>query len=166
MKIGIISDTHNYLDESVFQYFQDCDEIWHAGDIGGLELLEKLEQFKPTVAVFGNIDDHRIRTATSEDRIIERGGLKILITHIAGKPPKYNTRVKNLIRENKPNMLVCGHSHILKVQPDRENRLLFVNPGAAGQQGFHRVKTLLRLDIHEGRFKNLEAIELGLRGKI
>lgn len=166
MRIGIISDTHGHLEPDVFKYFEKCDEIWHAGDIGDLELLKKLENFKPTVAVFGNIDDHRIRTAIPEDQIFERSGIRVLMTHIAGKSPRYNRRVKNLILETQPHVLVCGHSHVLKVEPDKSNNLLFINPGAAGIQGFHKMKTLLRLEIQEGKMKNLEVIELGLRGKI
>ena len=109
MKIGLISDTHSYLDEKVFQYFKEVDEIWHAGDIGTLSLLEQLEAFKPTIAVYGNIDEARIQAAAPENQIIEREGVKILMTHIAGKPPKYNARVKKLIKEHQPNILICGH---------------------------------------------------------
>ncbi len=166
MKIGLISDTHSYLDEKVFQYFRDVDEIWHAGDIGTLSLLEQLEAFKPTVAVYGNIDDTSIQAAAPENQIIVREGVKTLMTHIAGKPPKYNARVKKLIKEHQPNLLICGHSHILKVQPDHENNLLFMNPGAAGIHGFHQMKTLLRFDLENGKPKNLEVIELGKRGAL
>lgn len=166
MKIGLISDTHSFLDEKVFEYFAEADEIWHAGDIGNLALLHKLEQFKPTVAVYGNIDGVEIRAVAPENQILVRAGVKILMTHIAGKPPKYNSRVKKLIQEHQPNLLICGHSHILKVQPDHQNQLLFMNPGAAGIHGFHQIKTLLRFDLQEGKPKNLEVIELGKRGAI
>lgn len=166
MKIGIISDTHDYLDPAVAKYFASCDEIWHAGDIGSPRILEELNKIKPTVAVFGNIDNQEIFHLAPENQIFEREGVKILITHIAGKPPKYNTRVKKLIQENQPKMLVCGHSHILKVEYDKTNEVLYVNPGAAGQHGFHHMKTLLRLDLIDGSIKNLEVIELGLRGKM
>lgn len=166
MKIGLISDTHSHLDPKVFEYFKNVDEIWHAGDIGTLSLLEELEAFKPTVAVFGNIDGYEIRSASPEDQIFEREGVKVLMTHIAAKPPRYNPRVKKLITEHKPNILVCGHSHILKVQPDPANNLLFINPGAAGIHGFHQIKTLLRFDLEQGKPKNLEVIELGKRGAL
>lgn len=166
MKIGIISDTHSHLEESVFTHFKECDEIWHAGDIGTLSVLEKLEEFKPTVAVYGNIDGHEIRAAAPENQLIERTGVKILMTHIAGKPPTYNGRVKKLIGAHRPDLLICGHSHILKVAPDKANNLLFINPGAAGIHGFHKVKTLLRMDLQEGKVSNMEVIELGLRGKL
>lgn len=166
MRIGIISDTHSWLDPSVFSYFERCDEIWHAGDIGNIQLLHELEAFKPTVAVYGNVDGHELREALPEDRAFERDGIKVLITHIAGAPPRYNPRVRTLLLKEKPDLLVCGHSHILKVQADRENRLLFMNPGAAGKHGFHKVKTLLRFVIQQGKMKDLEVVELGPRGTL
>ena len=166
MRIGIISDTHSYLDPSVFKYFSQCDELWHAGDIGTLDVLQQLEAFRPTMAVFGNIDGHEVRAASPEDLVFVREGKKILMTHIAGSPPRYNPRVRELIRTHQPDVLVCGHSHILKVQPDKANNLLFINPGAAGKHGFHKIKTLLRLEIQEGKIQNLEVVELGPRGQI
>lgn len=166
MRIGIISDTHSYLDPSVFKYFSQCDEIWHAGDIGTLDVLQQLEAFKPTMAVFGNIDGHEVRAASPEDQVFVREGKKILMTHIAGSLPRYNPRVRDLIKTHQPDVLVCGHSHLLKVQPDKANNLLFINPGAAGKHGFHKIKTLLRLEIQEGKIQNLEVVELGPRGHI
>ncbi|VXD13454.1 metallophosphoesterase [Marinoscillum sp. 108] len=166
MRIGIISDTHSYLDPSVFKYFSQCDEIWHAGDIGTLDVLQQLEAFKPTMAVFGNVDGHDVRAASPEDQVFVREGKKILMTHIAGSLPRYNPRVRDLIKTHQPDVLVCGHSHLLKVQPDKANNLLFINPGAAGRHGFHKIKTLLRLEIQEGKIQNLEVVELGPRGQI
>ncbi|WP_258105589.1 metallophosphoesterase [Marinoscillum sp. MHG1-6] len=166
MKIGLISDTHYHLEESVFEYFKNCDEIWHAGDIGGMEVLQKLESFKPTVAVWGNIDDHQVRAATSEGHVFEREGVRVLMTHIAGRPPKYNKQVHQHILRYKPRILVCGHSHILKVQPDKANNLIYINPGAAGIHGFHKVKTIMRFDLKAGKIENMEVIELGLRGQL
>ena len=166
MRIGIISDTHSYLDPSVFKYFSQCDEIWHAGDIGTLDVLQQLEAFKPTMAVFGNIDGHDVRAASPEDQVFVREGKKILMTHIARSLPRYNPRVRDLIKTHQPDVLVCGHSHLLKVQPDKANNLLFINPGAAGKHGFHKIKTLLRLEIQEGKIQNLEVVELGPRGQI
>ncbi len=166
MKIGLISDTHGFLDPNVFNYFEDCDEIWHAGDIGSLEVLDHLESFKPTRSVFGNIDDRIIQERTIEDLIFDCEGLSIFITHIAAKPPRYNPRVRKLIDINRPDLLVCGHSHFLKVEKDENNSLLFLNPGAAGKQGFHKMRTLLRLTIQDSKVQNLEVIELGLRGTI
>ncbi|MEQ8470445.1 MAG: metallophosphoesterase family protein [Marinoscillum sp.] len=166
MRIGIISDTHGFLDEAVFKYFSQCNEIWHAGDIGDIGVLDKLNAFKPTKAVHGNIDGDAVRKAAPENLVFMCEDRKILITHIAAKPPRYNPRVRGLIAEHKPDLLVCGHSHILKVQPDKENNLLFMNPGAAGVHGFHKMKTLLRMEINNGNFQNLEVVELGLRGSL
>ena len=165
MKIGIISDTHGFLDDKVFHYFKDVNEIWHAGDIGNMEVLDQLKEFKNTIAVYGNIDGGKLRKECSEGEIFERGGVRVLITHIAAKPPKYNKTVIGYINEYKPDILVCGHSHILKVMPDKQNGLLFMNPGAAGRHGFHKVRTLLRFDILDGRAQNLEVIELGPRSE-
>ena len=165
MKIGIISDTHGYLEPKDLTHFKQCDELWHAGDIGNLDLLDRLNSFKPTKAVYGNIDGHELRRAVPENQILHYGKVKVLITHIAGKPPRYNTRVMELIKKERPNLLVCGHSHILKVEMDRKHNLLFMNPGAAGRHGFHKIRTLLRFEIIEDQFKHLEVIELGSRSK-
>ena len=163
MKIGLLSDTHGYLDPKVFKYFEGVDEIWHAGDVGTPEVLEELRNFKPTIAVQGNIDGDKLRQECKESEIFEREGMHVIITHIAAKPPKYNQKVLSCIKQYKPKLLVCGHSHILKVMPDKINNLLFMNPGAAGKHGFHKVKTLLRFDLEKGEIKNLEVVELGLR---
>lgn len=163
MKIGLISDTHGYLDPKVFKYFEHVDEIWHAGDIGTMEVLEELRKFKPTVAVWGNVDGGKLRVECQEGEIFEREGLRILLTHIAAKPPKYNKKVFEYVKKYQPKILVCGHSHILKVMPDAANKLLFMNPGAAGKHGFHKVKTLLRFEIEDKEIKNLEVVEMGKR---
>ncbi|MEQ9230220.1 MAG: metallophosphoesterase family protein [Cyclobacteriaceae bacterium] len=165
-KIGLLSDTHGVLDNRVFDYFKEVDEIWHAGDIGTIEVLDELNEFKPTIAVFGNIDGGDLRIDCKETVLLRRDGLKVLITHIAGKPPRYNPRVLSLVQEHRPNVLICGHSHILKVEFDKRNQLLFMNPGAAGNHGFHKVKTLLRFGIENMKVKDLEVIELGKRGAI
>lgn len=166
MKIGLLSDTHSYLDPKIFEYFKDVDEIWHAGDIGTMEVLEELKNFKPTIAVWGNIDGGMLRQECKEGEIFEREGVRILITHIAAKPPKYTKKVLEYVKHYKPKLLVCGHSHILKVMPDKVNNLLFMNPGAAGKHGFHKVKTLLRFDLTKGEIKNLEVVEIGPRARI
>ena len=166
MKIGLLSDTHGFLDPKVFKHFAEVDEIWHAGDIGTMEVLEALRDFKPTIAVWGNVDGGRLRQECSEGEIFEREGLRVLITHIAGKPPKYNKKVLELVRKYEPRVLICGHSHILKVMMDADNRLIFLNPGAAGKHGFHKVKTLLRFELDDKEIKNMEVIELGPRAKI
>lgn len=161
MKIGLLSDTHGHLDERVFHHFAKCDEIWHAGDIGTIDLLEKLENFKPTKAVFGNIDGQKIRIATAEDLWFNCEGMQVWMTHIGGYPPKYNKRTNALLKTRVPDLFICGHSHILKVIKDPKLNLLHINPGAAGIQGFHRVKTLVRFDILDAQIKNLQVIELG-----
>ncbi len=166
MKIGLISDTHGFLDESVFRYFESCDEIWHAGDIGTVDVLEQLEKFKTTRAVFGNIDGHDLRIRTKEYLLINGPNIKFLLIHIAGKAPRYNPQVRKLIQEFKPNVLICGHSHFLKVERDIAHDLLFMNPGAAGRHGFHKVRTLLRFELADGKLENLEVIELGSRSRL
>ena len=166
MKIGLLSDTHGYLDPKVFKYFEQVDEIWHAGDIGTIEVLEELRKFKPTIAVWGNVDGGQLRVECKEGEIFEREGVRVLLTHIAGKPPKYNKEVLGYVKKYQPKLLICGHSHILKVMPDGANRLLFMNPGAAGKHGFHKVKTLLRFDLEDKEIKNLEVVEMGPRAGI
>lgn len=163
MKIGLISDTHGYLDPKALKHFKEVDEIWHAGDIGTMEVLDELRSFKPTVAVWGNVDGGKLRLECKEGEIFERGGVRVLMTHIANKPPKYNPKVLDYVKQYKPKLLVCGHSHILKVMPDKANNLLFMNPGAAGKHGFHKVKTLLRFEVADGIIQNLEVVELGPR---
>jgi uncharacterized protein len=167
MKIGLISDTHGYLDERVYEYFDACDELWHAGDIGDAKVLQELTEFKPTKAVFGNIDDRALQHQLPEDLMFEREGLKIFMTHIGGVPPHYNPRVKQIINETKPDLFICGHSHILRVMPDNKRPgLLYINPGASGHQGFHVVRTIMRLELKEGKMLRPEVIELGRRGRI
>ncbi len=166
MKIGLISDTHGYLDEKVIDYFKDCDEIWHAGDIGTVDVFKALQAFKPLRAVYGNIDDKAIQELCPEHQRFEAGGLQVWITHIGGYPPKYNTKVRKTIIENTPDIFICGHSHILKVMSDPQRpRLLHLNPGAAGQQGFHKIRTLLRFEIQDEKVQQMQAIELGKRGR-
>lgn len=166
MKIGIVSDTHGWLDERVIHYFKDCDEIWHAGDVGNTEVIEDLQRIKPVVGVYGNIDGQDVRTIFPETQIIHREGIKIYITHIAGTPTRYQKGILSKLKEEMPNILVCGHSHILKVMPDKKlNNMLYLNPGAAGRHGFHKVRTILTLEISNGKIQNLNAIELGNRSK-
>lgn len=166
MKIGLISDTHSYLDKQVFDYFANCDEVWHAGDIGTHGLADALEKFKRFRAVYGNIDDVPMQKRFPEDLWFTCEELTIWMTHIAGAPPNYNPRIKTLLKERIPDILVCGHSHILRVVRDPKYSMLYLNPGAAGNHGFHHVKTLLRFDIIGKEIKNMEVIELGKRGII
>ncbi|MEC7858526.1 MAG: metallophosphoesterase family protein [Bacteroidota bacterium] len=160
MKIGVISDTHSYFHEDLRLYLKECDEIWHAGDVGNIETLKKLEKFKKFRGVFGNIDNDLIRRELSEIQLFTIENLKFLIIHIAGKPPKYNKYVRELIDINNPNIIICGHSHILKIERDKVNNLLYINPGACGKIGFHKRKTIVRFRIERGNIDQLEVIEL------
>ena len=165
MRIGLISDTHSYLDPKVYDYFDKVDEIWHAGDIGDHSVINSLAEFKPVKAVFGNIDDQAAQAKYPEKLVFEMEGVKVYMIHIGGTPPRYAKGVKADLKVEKPDLFICGHSHILKVMPDKALGLLYMNPGAAGRQGFHRMRTLLRFDLHNGKIENLEAIELGKRGQ-
>jgi len=159
-RIGLLSDTHSFVDPAIFNHFSECDEIWHAGDIGAIEVMEQLQDFKPLRGVYGNIDDHQVRLTYPETLIFNCEGVKVLMTHIAGYPGKYNPRVRSLIEEHKPKLFICGHSHILKVMPDKRYRLLHMNPGAIGNHGFHQVKTMLRFTIDGSEIKELDVIEV------
>jgi putative phosphoesterase len=164
-RIGLLSDTHGYLDERIFDHFSTCDEIWHAGDIGSVEIIGKLEAFKPTRIVFGNIDSNEVRLRTVENLHFELEGFRVWITHIGGAPPRYNPVVMPTLKANTPDIFVCGHSHILRVIRDEKlNNMLYFNPGAAGREGFHKFRTILRFNMHEGLISQMEAIELGKRG--
>jgi putative phosphoesterase len=165
-RIGIISDTHGYLDKNVFDYFKDVDMILHAGDIGTQDVTDKLKAFKPLYAVYGNIDGQELRAEFSENQLVEIEGCKVFITHIAGAIGKYNARVNNIIQQQKPDVLVCGHSHIVKVIKDPKYGFLHINSGAAGVHGFHKMRTIIRFEIERGKPQKLELIELGVRGKI
>ncbi len=166
-RIGLISDTHGFLDPQVFKHFADVDEIWHAGDIGSLALADDLRSFKPLRAVYGNIDDASVRRDLPEDNRFELEGFNIWITHIGGYPRHYSPRVRNILQAKAPNIFVCGHSHILKVMRDEDYKgMLCMNPGAAGIHGFHSVKTLLRFTLHNKKITDMEAIEMGKRGEI
>lgn len=166
MRIGLLSDTHGYLDQKVFDYFADCDEVWHAGDIGSWKLADQLEQFKPFKAVYGNIDDPIMQKRYTEDLWFTCDDASVFITHIAGTPSRYNPRVKKILESKKPDILICGHSHILKVIYDKKFETLFLNPGAAGNQGFHHMRTMLRFEIAGKKVLKMEVIELGKRGAI
>lgn len=162
IKIGLISDTHGYLDDRIFHHFQECDEIWHAGDIGTIDVYDQLAAFKPLKAVYGNIDGGDLRKVCKENLRWNCGGLDVWITHIGGRPGNYALPVREEIRRNPPQIFVCGHSHICSVQMDKKNNMLYLNSGAAGKHGFHKVRTLLRFTI-DGTIKNMEVVELGAR---
>ncbi len=164
--IGLLSDTHGTLHPRVFHHFHDCDEIWHAGDIGSEEVLDQLQKFKPLRAVYGNIDENAVRKRITENLIFIIEGLKVFITHIGGYPGRYDKKAFSILLKEKPGLFICGHSHILKVQYDRKYHWLCMNPGAAGNHGWHKIITLLKFQIIQGEVKNLQAIELGTRGHI
>ena len=159
MKIGLLSDTHSVIHPKVFEHFKECDEIWHAGDIGTVEVIDKLSAFKPLKAVYGNIDNHKIRAICPKDLRFECEGVKVWITHIGGYPYKYTQYVRKELDKYSPDLFICGHSHILKVMYDKKRGILHMNPGAAGNYGIHKVITMLRFNIEEGEVKNLEVIE-------
>ena len=158
--IGVLSDTHGLLDKRIFEHFKDVDEIWHAGDIGSAELLQKLREFKPTRAVFGNMDSGDVRYSLSEFYLFQIEEVKVLMTHIGGYPGHYNPWLIPMFRKEPPDLFVCGHSHILKVQYDSQYHFLTMNPGAAGKQGWQPCQTLLRFTIDGNKIDNLEVIEL------
>ena len=164
-KIGLLSDTHGFLDDKIFTYFKDCDEVWHAGDFGTLEVSDKLSAFKPLRGVYGNVDDKNIRLIHPKDQEFELEGFRIWITHIGGYPGHYAPDVRKKLSENPPDIFICGHSHILRVMPDKKyNNMLTLNPGATGNQGFHKIKTIMRFDLNSRKIENMQAIELGKRG--
>ncbi len=159
-KIGLLSDTHSYWDDKFLTYFESCDEIWHAGDIGTLELAYKLNSIKPLRAVYGNIDGQEVRAVYPEFLRFCIEGVDVLITHIGGYPGKYIPVVKNILETHPPSLFICGHSHILKVMYDSKYKCLDINPGAAGKFGFHKVRTIVRFVIEGGNIQDLEVIEL------
>ena len=160
-KIGLISDTHHYLDENVFKYFDKCDEIWHAGDFGTIEIADKLKAFKPLKGVYGNIDGQDIRSEYSEKLYWKCEEVEIFMTHIGGYPPNYNPKTKKELLINSPQLFISGHSHILKIIYDKNIKCLHMNPGAAGKQGWHQIRTLIRFSIDGKDIKDCEVVELG-----
>jgi putative phosphoesterase len=160
MKIGIISDTHGVFDNVLMEFLAPCDQIWHAGDFGSVEVADKIAEFKPLKGVYGNIDGGVMRRMFSEFNLFEVDGVKVLMTHIGGYPGRYERRILPLIESERPNIFISGHSHILKVMPDRKYNLLHINPGAAGRQGFHKVSTLVRFVIDGATPKDLEIMEI------
>ena len=161
-RIGLISDTHGFLDKAVFKHFEQCNEIWHAGDFGP-DVAEKLESFKPLKGVYGNIDDASIRHQFPEQLVFTSEGVKVMMRHIGGSPPKYNPETRKELALHQPQLFISGHSHILKVIYDEKINCLHMNPGAAGRQGWHKVRTLIRFVIDGADMRDCEIIELGGR---
>lgn len=158
-KILLLSDTHGYMDSKIMNYVKQADEVWHAGDIGDLKVTDIIKSEKPLRAVYGNIDDDKTQIKFPEHQRFMCESVDVWITHIGGYPPNYNLRVKDTIFKNPPQLFICGHSHILKVMPDKKLNLLHMNPGAIGKNGFHKVRTMLRFTIHKDKIDNLEVIE-------
>ena len=159
-KILLLSDTHSYIDDQILKFVQLADEVWHAGDIGNLRVTDTIKEHKPLRAVYGNIDDAEARSEFPLDYSFEVEGVSVWMTHIGGYPGRYKHRVFKALQEKRPKLYICGHSHILKVQFDKELNVLHVNPGAAGKHGFHKVRTMIRFELNAGNIENMEVIEL------
>jgi putative phosphoesterase len=164
-KILLLSDTHHHIDEQILAHCKRADEIWHAGDIGSSSVSDQLHSLRPLKAVYGNIDDDLIRMQFPEMLTFETEKMRVAMVHIAGPFGKYRPEVKSLLSVAKPDILVCGHSHILKIKRD-DDGIIYMNPGAAGHHGFHHVRTMIRFEISEGALQNMEVIELGKRGRL
>lgn len=160
IKIGLLSDTHAYWDEKYLQYFEPCDEIWHAGDIGSVELADKFEAFRPFRAVYGNVDGQEIRQRYPQVNRFIVDDTEVLMKHIGGYPGNYDRSIVGTLMVSPPKLFISGHSHILKVKFDKTLNMLHINPGAAGLSGFHKVRTLVRFNIDKGNFSDLEVVEL------
>ena len=158
--ILLLSDTHGYIDKKIISYINNVDEVWHAGDIGDIRVIDKIKLLKPIKAVYGNIDSTEIRMMTEKNLTFESEGIRVVMTHIGGYPGKYNRNALELIQKYNPNLFICGHSHILKVIQDKKYNHLHFNPGAAGFQGFHKKRTMLKFSLQKGTIKNLFVIEL------
>ena len=165
MRIGLLSDTHGWLDPALERHFEACDEIWHAGDIGTMAVSGTLSSWKPLRAVWGNIDGHELRRTYPEHQRFQIAGAQVWMTHIAGRPPRYTPEIRSELATTRPTLFICGHSHICLVQFDHATGTLYMNPGAAGRHGWHAVRTALRFRLVEGRPCDLEVIELGPRGR-
>lgn len=160
-RIGLISDTHSFLDTKLLELLADCDELWHAGDLGDIAVLNHLRQIKPLRAVWGNIDDYRIRAELSQTERFVCDGVDVMMTHIGGYPGHYQPAVQRVMQFNPPQIFVAGHSHILKVMFDKKYNCLHLNPGACGRYGFHAVRTALRFTLDYGNISNMDIVELG-----
>jgi putative phosphoesterase len=160
-RIGLLSDTHGFLDETIFEHFGNCDEIWHAGDFGNEEVVKRLKEKKSLKGVYGNIDGQDIRSTFPEQLVFMCEDVKVMMRHIGGYPPRYNPETKKELLIHKPQLFIAGHSHILKVMFDEKLQCLHMNPGAAGKQGWHKVRTIIRFVIDGKNMKDCEVIELG-----
>ena len=165
-RIGLISDTHGHYDKRYAKYFSSCDQIWHAGDVGDITIIDQLNKIAPTKAVYGNIDNLTIRAELPLYLSFNVEQVSVFIIHIGGKPYAYPKKVVSQLKTINPQLYICGHSHICKVQMDKRLKMLYINPGAAGINGFHKIRTLIRFSIDKNQIKDLEVIELGSRSKL
>lgn len=165
-KIAIISDTHGFLDKKMLRILQSCHEVWHAGDFGHNTNIKELIQNQTVIGVYGNIDGSEIRSLYPKINKFQCENIKVLMTHIGGYPTKYQNKIEEEIKKYKPDLYICGHSHILKVMYDSKYNLIHINPGAAGKEGFHKIRTMILIKINRKRIYDLEVVELGLRSKL
>ena len=159
-KILLLSDTHGYIDGHIMKYVNESDEVWHAGDIGSIEVKDTISNCKPLRAVYGNIDAMELRLNFPKDLVFTCEGVRVFMTHIGGRPSRYARGINQQLRSIQPKIFICGHTHILKIEYDTKNQVLFINPGAMGKQGFHKVRTMVRFELHNGDVKNMEVIEV------
>ena len=165
MRIGLLSDTHGFLDVSIGTYLKECDEIWHAGDFGDEKIIDQLQEWAPLQAVFGNIDSSAVRKRLPETLVLEREGVRLFMRHIIPRPNRYDQALVHEIKYHQADLVVCGHSHIALVERSAQASVLHLNPGAAGRQGWHTVRTLMRFSLNQGEIQQMELIELGPRLK-
>ena len=159
-KILLLSDTHGYIDDHILKYVNESDEVWHAGDIGSVEVTNIISNIKPLRAVFGNIDGAEIRLSFTKDLVFECEDVKVFMTHIGGRPGRYAKGLSQKLKSTRPKIFICGHSHILKIIFDETHKVLFINPGAVGKHGFHKVRTMVRFQLSKGNVKKMEVIEV------
>jgi len=159
-KILLLSDTHSFIDEQIIKFVKQADEVWHAGDVGNIDVIKKIQKYAPVRGVFGNIDGQEIRNIFPLDNKFSVEDIKVWMTHIGGYPNRYDKRIREEIKKHTPDLFISGHSHILKVMSDKKLKLLHMNPGAAGKHGFQKVRTMLRFELDQGNIQNLEVIEL------
>ena len=163
-RIVLLSDTHGYLDDRLYPFFKSCDEIWHAGDLGSTFIFDEMQKFNvPVRAVYGNVDGNELKYSLAENLIWHVEEMTVLMTHIGGYPGKYPARIQKLLLQHTPRIFVCGHSHFLKVIYDKSFQLLHLNPGAAGREGFHQIRTALQFSISGDEVKDMQVLELGKR---
>ena len=159
-KILLLSDTHGYIDGHIMKYVNESDEVWHAGDIGSIEVKDTISNCKPLRAVYGNIDAMELRLNFPKELVFTCEGVRVFMTHIGGRPGRYAKGISQKLKSVQPKIFICGHAHILKIQFDKTHQVLFINPGAMGKQGFHKVRTMVRFVLSRGEIKNMEVIEV------